>query len=52
MASIPYNGLKTFLIAKENTLKIGQVGVGSNIAQNHSSSIQRVLLFARIHMKS
>ena len=27
-----------FSIAKEKKLKLGQVGVGSNIAQNHSSS--------------
>ena len=27
--------IRHFLIAKENKLKLGQVGVGSNIAQNH-----------------
>ena len=32
-----------FLIAKEKKLKLGQVGVGSNIAHNHSSSLQGVI---------
>ena len=32
-----------FLIAKEKKFKLGQVGVGSNITQNHSSSIQGVI---------
>ena len=37
-------------------LKLGQIGVSSNIAQNHSFSLQEVIsghsLFAPIHMKS
>ena len=36
-------------------VKLGEVEVGSNIAQNHSSSHYEVisgLLFAQIHMKS
>ena len=32
-----------FLIAKENKLELGQVGVGSKIAQNRSSSLQGVI---------
>ena len=32
-------------------MKSGQVGVGSNIAQNHSFSLWEVI-FALIHMKS
>ena len=37
-------------------LKLGQVGVGSNITQDHSSSLKEVnyvwSLFSQIHMKS
>ena len=33
-----------YLIAKENKLKLGQVEVGSKIAQNQSSSIQGVII--------
>ena len=32
-----------FLISKEKKFKLGQAGVGSNISQNHSSSIQGVI---------
>ena len=46
--SLSYNGLKTPIIIAHvydilNTFTLGQVGVGSNISQNHSSSIQGVI---------
>ena len=50
---LSYNGLNApiiialvydiFLIAKEKKLKLGKVGVVSNIAQNHSSSPYEVI---------
>ena len=35
-------------------MKLGQIGVGLNIDQNHSSCLQSYIwsLFAQIHMKS
>ena len=49
---LSYSGLKTPIIiahvmtfsnAKEKKMKLGKVGVGSNIAKNHSSRIQGVI---------
>ena len=43
--------LERELWTKERKLKLGQVGVGSNIAQNHTRLAYREL-FAQMHMKS
>ena len=45
----------TFSNCKRKKLKLGQVGVGSNIAQNKSSSLQGVIsghYLLQIHMTS
>ena len=31
-------------------LKLGQVGIGLNIAQNHSSSLQKVIIYSKLEV--